>query len=248
MREGPQVSRMTANAVAQHTVLAVSFVLLVITGFALRYSERWPFHALFGWDGGSRVRGLAHRGAAIVFVVSCAWHVFYLRTREGRRFFRDMLPRPADFVHLAGVVRYNLGRSSERPRFPRFSYVEKAEYWALLWGALVMFVTGLCLWFDNALVHWVPKGFVEVMLVIHFYEAVLAALAIAVWHLYSTVFSPSVYPGNPAWITGTMPAAMHEHEHGLTEAAAPPSAEDAPSPAEDAPPRGVDDLPLPPPA
>ncbi|MFN8176716.1 MAG: cytochrome b/b6 domain-containing protein [bacterium] len=219
VREGAQVRRMSSNAVAQHTLLAVSFVLLVITGFALRYSERWPFHVIFGWDGGSRVRGTAHRVAAVIFVLSCLWHLAFLRTKEGRRFLLDMLPRPADVGHLGKMMLYNLGRSQERPRFPRFSYVEKAEYWALIWGAVVMLVTGACLWFDNALVRLVPKGFLEVMLVIHFYEAVLATLAIAVWHMYSTVLSPSVYPGNPSWITGTMPVEMHEHEHG---AEAPP--------------------------
>ena len=104
-----------------------------------------------------------------------------------------------------------------RPAFARFGFVEKAEYWALIWGAVVMFGTGVLLWFDNRLVHWIPKGFLEVALVIHFYEAVLATLAILVWHMYSTVLSPGVYPGNPSWITGTMPEAMYRHEHGGEE-------------------------------
>ena len=80
-----------------------------------------------------------------------------------------------------------------------------------------MFVTGMMLWFDWAMVDRVPKGFLEVMLIIHFYEAILATLAIGIWHLYSTIFSPGVYPGNPSWITGKMPAAMHHHEHGAEE-------------------------------
>jgi cytochrome b subunit of formate dehydrogenase len=217
VRTGPQVPRMTPNAVAQHTLLAVSFVLLVVTGFALRYSERWPFHVLFGWDGGSRVRGIAHRTAAVIFVIGCLWHLAFLRTAEGRRFLRDMLPRPRDLSHLVKMLAHNLGRSADRPHFGRFGYVEKAEYWALIWGSVVMFVTGTCLWFDNELVRWIPKGFLEVMLIIHFYEAVLATLAIAVWHMYSTVLSPSVYPGNPAWLTGTMPEEMHRHEHAAEE-------------------------------
>jgi cytochrome b subunit of formate dehydrogenase len=111
-------------------------------------------------------------------------------------------------------MRFNLGRSERKPAFGRFGYVEKAEYWALIWGAVVMFGTGMLLWFDNRLVQWLPKGFLEVALVIHFYEAVLATLAIVVWHMYSTVLNPAVYPGNPSWITGTMPEDMYRHEHG----------------------------------
>jgi hypothetical protein len=51
------------------------------------------------------------------------------------------------------------------------------------------------------------------MLVIHLYEAWLATLAIAIWHLYGTVFRPGVYPGNPSWVTGKMPKEMYEEEH-----------------------------------
>ena len=76
-----------------------------------------------------------------------------------------------------------------------------------------MIGTGFLLWFDNWAVGFVSSTFLEVMLVIHFYEAILAALAIAVWHLYSTVFSPEVYPGNPSWLTGKMSEAMYRHEH-----------------------------------
>ena len=62
-----QVVRMTQNAVLQHTLLMVSFFVLVITGFALRYSEAWLFRTLFGWDGGFKIRGIIHRSAAILF-------------------------------------------------------------------------------------------------------------------------------------------------------------------------------------
>ena len=59
----------------------------------------------------------------------------------------------------------------------------------------------------------VPKGVLDVALVVHFWEAWLATLAVAVWHLYSTVFHPNVYPMNPSWLTGRMPEEMYRHEH-----------------------------------
>ncbi len=92
----------------------------------------------------------------------------------------------------------------------RFNYVEKAEYWALVWGTAVMIVTGIMLWFDNWFIQFLPKGVLDVALVIHFWEAWLASLAILVWHLYSVIFHPHVYPMNPSWITGNMPDEMYE--------------------------------------
>ena len=77
----------------------------------------------------------------------------------------------------------------------------------------------------------VHKGVVDVMLVVHFYEAVLATLAIVVWHAYATVWSPEVYPGNPSWITGFVPRGAAE------DAASPDAQETTDGPAgEDGPP------------
>jgi hypothetical protein len=108
---------------------------------------------------------------------------------------------------------YDLGLRRERPRFGRFSYIEKAEYWALVWGTVVMTVTGVALWFGTKTEHLFKVGAIGVMLVIHFYEAILAGLAILIWHLYSTVFNPPVYPNNPSWYTGKMPLEMYREEH-----------------------------------
>ena len=76
-----------------------------------------------------------------------------------------------------------------------------------------MVLTGFFLWFEDYAVSWFPKGALDVMLVIHYYEAWLATLAILIWHMYSTVFSPHVYPMNPSWIDGKMPREIYEHEH-----------------------------------
>jgi len=77
----------------------------------------------------------------------------------------------------------------------------------------VMVVTGLMLWFDNWFIQFLPKGVLDVALVIHFWEAWLASLAIVVWHFYSVIFHPDVYPMNPSWITGHIPDDMYVKEH-----------------------------------
>jgi len=209
----PQVRRMYPDEVWQHVLLMVSFTVLVITGFSLRYGDSWIASLFFGWDHGFKMRGIIHRVAAVVMIINTVWHMFYLLTDRGRRFLKDMMPNISDFKQFLQRIMFNLGLSKETPRFKRFSYVEKAEYWALIWGNALMIVTGILLWFDNYFVKVMSKEIIDVALVIHFYEAILATLAILIWHLYSTVFNPHVYPMNPSWITGKMPRDMFKHEH-----------------------------------
>ena len=128
-----------------------------------------------------------------------------------------MFPNYSDLRDFFQRIFFNLGLSKKAPRFKRFSYIEKAEYWALIWGNAVMIVTGILLWFDNYFVSLLPKGYLDVAGVIHFYEAILASLAILIWHLYSVIFNPHVYPMNPSWLTGKMPRDMYVHEHPEAE-------------------------------
>jgi cytochrome b subunit of formate dehydrogenase len=213
LNDEQQIVRMRRDELWQHTLLMVSFIILTITGFAFHFSGAWWVRLLFGWTGGFALRQTLHRIAAVVFMATALWHVVYLCGSRGRRFVRDIYPRVSDFRQFGQMIRYNLGRDQERPRFGRFSYVEKAEYWALVWGTVVMSFTGIALWFGNLTEATLGVQALGVMLVVHFWEAVLAGLAILVWHFYSTIFNPPVYPNNPSWYTGTMPARMYRHEH-----------------------------------
>lgn len=208
-----QIKRMNFNEVWQHLLLMLTFITLVITGFALRFSEAFWVEWLFGWEGGFPIRGIIHRIAAVLFIITVIWHILYLSTRRGHNFLRDMVLRMKDLRQFIHMMQYYLGVKDTPPAFERFSYVEKAEYWALVWGSMLMIFTGCFLWFEDLAVQWFPKGFLDVMLVIHYYEAWLAMLAIIVWHLYSTIFNPVVYPMNPSWFTGKMPEDVYRHEH-----------------------------------
>jgi cytochrome b subunit of formate dehydrogenase len=214
LKAKPQIRRMSLNELWQHTFLMISFIVLVVSGFGLRFSESWFSRFFFGWEGGFERRGDIHRIAAVVFLITAVWHTVYLIVSpRGRKFWRDIFPNWKDFSQFWRRIQYNLGRRPNSPRYGRFSYVEKAEYWALIWGSVVMIVTGFLLWFDNWVVQFLPKGALDVALVIHYWEAWLATLAIFVWHFYSTVFNPHVYPMNPSWLTGRMPEEMYKHEH-----------------------------------
>jgi hypothetical protein len=82
-----------------------------------------------------------------------------------------------------------------------------------VWGMIIMTVSGTMLWFDNTFVRFVPKVVIDVMQVVHYYEAWLATISILIWHMYSTIFNPAVYPMNPSWLTGKMPIEQYRHEH-----------------------------------
>jgi cytochrome b subunit of formate dehydrogenase len=210
-----EVRRMEGDEVVQHFILALSFTLLVVTGFSLRFYDVWWSEMMFGWEGGYAFRGDLHRISGTVMILGSIWHLFFLFTARGKRFLKDMWPSMLDAKQAFQMMGFNLGVVKEHPQFGRFSYVEKAEYWALVWGTMVMALTGVMLWFDNMFINWLPKGFLDVALVIHYYEAWLAFLAILIWHLYSTIFSPNVYPMNPAWLTGHMPMEQYKKEHPL---------------------------------
>jgi len=208
-----QVRRMETDEVMQHSLLAVTFTVLVVTGFSLRFYDAWWAKLIFGHEGGAYVRGLIHRIAAVLMLIGSLWHLGFMMTTKGRIFLKDMAPTLLDAKQFIGMMMYNLGKSKRHPQMRRFSFVEKAEYWALIWGTVVMAITGLGMWFEKALVGVVGKGVLEVFLVIHYYEAWLAFLAILVWHMYGVLFNPHVYPMNPSWITGKMPKEMFEKEH-----------------------------------
>ena len=207
--------RMTLHERLQHAVLVLSFTLLVVTGFMLRFPEAWWVEAIrslsshaFEW------RGWLHHGAGVVLISAGIWHFGYLFfTAPGRVLWWDLLPRWRDFSDPWKVLRYNLGLAPTKPAFGRFSYIEKTEYWAMVWGSMLMSLTGVVLWFENTSIGLFTKLGFDVSRTVHFYEAVLASLAIVVWHFYFVIFNPDVYPMNLSWLTGRMSELEMREEH-----------------------------------
>ncbi len=213
--QNPMMTRMTVHQRWQHLVLLSSFIVLVITGFALKFPNSWIAEIL-GNGNGEWLRGLIHRMAGVVLIGAGIYHVVYLSAaREGRRLLSDIAPRPKDAFDAWGTMRYYLGLSKQKPKFGRFNYAEKAEYWALVWGTALMAVTGVMMWAKVWVGNLLARWLVDVATAIHFYEAILATLAIVVWHFYQVFFDPDVYPMNWAWWDGKMPVEQYRHEHEL---------------------------------
>jgi len=206
-------TRMTASERWQHGTLLVSFIVLVYTGFALKFPDAWFFGWFTALENGYAIRGWTHRGAGVILILAGLWHLGYLWTRHGRSYLLDMLPRYQDAKEAILNVLHLVGLRAESPRFGRFSYIEKAEYWALIWGSGVMITTGLMLWFENLTLRFFPLWVVDLLTIIHYYEAWLATLAILVWHFYFVIFNPDAYPMNWYWLTGKISEDALRHEH-----------------------------------
>jgi cytochrome b subunit of formate dehydrogenase len=114
----------------------------------------------------------------------------------------ELFPKAEDAREALANFSYNVGLRSAPPGRSAHSYVEKAEYWAVVWGAMVMIATGVMLWGNNLMLALFPKMWLDVATSVHFYEALLATLAIVVWHFYTVIFDPDVYPMDTAWLTG----------------------------------------------
>ena len=213
----------------QHWVLAGSFIALVVSGFALKFGWKVP---LVDVEHSETVRAISHRIAASLFMALAVYHAGYLLlSARGRMMGRSMIPRirsgrdvlcavgcclrlgPAsrsDWSDLIQMVKYNLGLTKERPRMGRFGYAEKMEYLALIWGSMIMIVTGLILWFEVPFLNRVPFWGFELATLVHYFEAILATLAIVIWHFYFTILNPNVFPLSKAMITGKI--SRHEME------------------------------------
>lgn len=204
-----QPERMTRALRWQHGLTLISFVLLVLTGFALKYPESWWAAPFVHYEGSLGLRGLIHRIAAVIMIAALVWHVglLCLNRRLRQCIVYGMLPSWHDAKVLSGTLAYYCRLRRTPPHSgTTFNYAEKAEYLAFMWGSVVMIVTGFALWFSNQTLAYLPGWVPNVATAVHFYEAILASSAIVVWHFYWVIFDPDVYPLDGSLWDGHPPA------------------------------------------
>ncbi len=212
---GKLIKRFDKTQVFQHLLTTIAFTVLVITGFALRFPEAWWVRTLADLGLTEGLRGDLHRIFGVVMIMTGFYHVWYLfLTRRGKREFRAIWPSWQDFKDLFQALAFYTWRRRERVKFGRYDYMQKAEYWALIWGTIVMILTGLILWFPAESVRLFPTWIVPASQTIHYYEAWLATLAILIWHFFFVIFHPEEYPMSWTWITGKMSEESVKEHHG----------------------------------
>jgi cytochrome b subunit of formate dehydrogenase len=208
--------RFGLNFRMQHLTLAIGVIILIITGLPIKFHDTTVARMFFGLTGGIAVSRVIHRVGATILIFVSIWHILYITmTKSGRREFKLLLPTKKDFKDFLQNIKYFVGLTKEKPRFGRFSYVEKFDYWAVYWGMVIMICSGLLLWFNNFFLGIVPKFVLDVATEVHSDEAMLATLAIVVWHWYNVHFNPEVFPFNATIFTGKISKSRMLKDHPL---------------------------------
>jgi cytochrome b subunit of formate dehydrogenase len=216
-RRGPGVyRRFNKGQTIGHLVLTVAFIVLTISGFALRFPESWVTRYFFFGDTGLALRSVVHRIAAVLLVsVTVANMLYIILTRGGRKELGSLMLRFRDGKDAFHNMLYFLGIAKHPPKFDRYSYSEKFEYWGLWWGSALMIATGFMMWFPDYFMRFFPKIGLDIAALIHYYEAWLAFLTIVIWHMYYMIFAPDTYPMNWSWITGNITEEDFKERHPL---------------------------------
>lgn len=214
--EGRQFLRFSLNFRLQHIVLFTSCIVLILTGLPIKFHDTAWAAFMFGLMGGIERSALLHRFGAVGLIGVGLYHLLYTAAwREGRWNFSQLIPASKDLKDLAQMLRHFLGRTEERPRFGRFSYMEKFDYWAVYWGMVIMCGSGIMLWFENQTMRLFPKYVFDIAKEAHSDEALLATLAIIIWHFYNVHFNPRKFPMNKVWLSGRLSEEEMREEHPL---------------------------------
>ncbi|HEY5984538.1 MAG TPA: cytochrome b/b6 domain-containing protein [Anaerolineales bacterium] len=207
-----QYTRFSLSARLQHVIMLISFTTLAITGLVQKYAlSAASVGIVRAWGGIEKVRATHHLAAtalmfiAVYHLVELGYKAFVLRTPL------TMLPGVQDIKDAWKALSFNVGLGRHRPQIGRYGFEEKAEYWALIWGILIMGLTGFMMWNPLSTVRLLPGEFIPAAKAAHGAEAVLAVLAIIVWHMYGV----HLRRFNKSMWTGKLSEEEMLHEHPL---------------------------------
>lgn len=195
----------------EHIILIASFTTLALTGLVQKYPFNPISQGAIRLLGGIEVVRFIHHTAAVVFLLETVYHIvvvgykLFVLKREA-----SMIPTVKDGKDAIQMFLYNLNFTRKHPKMPRYNFTEKMEYWAMLWGMVIMSVTGFMLWNPIATTNVLPGEIIPAAKTAHGGEAVLAVLAILIWHFYHV----HIRRFNKSMFTGRMDAEAMAEEHG----------------------------------
>jgi len=204
-----------------HGLVIVTFLGLAATGMALRFSEReWAKQMADAIGGFTAVLSL-HKLCAVLVTAGFLYHIAEILFRaiikkEPGLFWgpNSMTPQPKDILDLYKMVRWFFWMGPQ-PEFDHFAYWEKFDYWAVFWGMAIIGVSGYMMWFGPFFARWVPGYVLNIALLIHGEEALLAVWFIFIIHFFNSHFRPEKFPLDPVIFTGRLTAAEYQHERPL---------------------------------
>lgn len=220
-RTNAHFSRLTAGQRVMHGVVIFSFLGLALTGLPLKYSQSgWAAWLVTGL-GGIETTAAFHRicaaltfGYFLTHLGQIAYRVLIKREKGLLHGPRSMVPRMKDFADLYGVFRWFAGKG-DRPRFDRWTYWEKFDYWAVFWGVAIIGASGLVMAFPLFVTRLLPGWTINVALIVHGEEALLATGFIFSIHFFNTHLKPEKFPMDTVFYTGRVSLDQYRREHPL---------------------------------
>ncbi len=211
-----EITRFDIHQMIQHVGLMVSFTLLVITGVPLKFYDLAASQWWIGLWGGIEVTRSVHYFAAWLMCLVSIYHLLYIAYSTlilKRPFSVKMFPRGLDSIQFFQEIAYFVGLRKKKPRYDRFSWREKVEYWAIFWGISVMAVSGFILMYPVAATNILPGWMVPTALVVHSYEAMMALAWIVLVHIFFSHLAPGVFPLDKSMFTGKVSGKRYQREH-----------------------------------
>ena len=225
--------KFTALQRAQHITIAACVIVLALTGMPLKFHDTsWaqPVYALFG---GIKVAPVVHKIAGTVLMLLFVFHLIYivysifadliipLKKKKQLRVVtvvkslvtHPIMPSFKDVKDIIDLLKYLLFFTNKRPEGAKFTWKEKFDYWAPFWGIVIMVSTGLIMWQKEVVTRFLPGEVINLALIAHSDEALLATLFLFIWHFYNVHFSTSVFPMGTVFLTGYLPEHLMVEEH-----------------------------------
>jgi len=228
-----QYLKLSPSQKLQHYILAITFVLLVVTGFPLKfYYYPWA-EPIIQFFGGLTVTRIIHRISGVTMVALFFYHWYYLFKHMFRLYvipavktksfsfkelvlfiyYSPMFPRWKDITDFFDFVKFVLFITNKRPEHERFHWREKFDYWAVFWGIPILGLTGVLLWYPAWATSFLPGWVVNISYIAHSDEALLAVSVIFIWHMYNAHLNYDKFPMSPLFATGYVPEDLMKHEY-----------------------------------
>jgi cytochrome b subunit of formate dehydrogenase len=204
-----------------HIVFALSLMVLTLTGMPLFYPDVPWAPTIMHLLGGPKVTGTIHRTAAVVFAgiffVHLVWVAIYIGTHL--RTFKlfgpnSLIPNLKDMKDIVAMFKWFFGKGP-RPKFDRWTYWEKFDYWAPFWGVTIIGVSGLVMWLPQFFGTFLPGWAFNVAAIFHGEEAFLAVVFLFTVHFFNNHFRPDKFPVEIVMFTGTLSLEEFKRDHAI---------------------------------
>ena len=201
----------------QHIVLFITLIVLLITGLSLVFYDSSLVKFIIELEGGLQNRGQIHIIFAFILMALGVFHFLYIIfSDKGQNEISEIKYKKKDFKDFIIGFKYNFRISKQKPQFARYNLAQKFQYWGVVFGCIIMIITGIILllkvWQIGMIV---PKWIWDITVLVHSYEGMLIFLVLFVWHIYDVHLSPNVFPMDKIWLTGKMSKEELKENHPL---------------------------------